>query len=74
MRRAKSLGGLTGFAIVYGTSYLHGADPVSACERALAGGIGGYMVCWFSAVWSWRAMLRAEARRLVETTRRQVVQ
>ncbi len=69
IRRARSWGGLLGFAAAFLASYLDGAGVVDACQRALAAGIIAYLVFWAAAVGVWRAVVQAEARRAVARAR-----
>jgi hypothetical protein len=62
VRRAKSWGGLLGFALVLAAGLLGGVDTWTAVGRALAGGMVGYLVVWAAALVFWRHILRAEAR------------
>lgn len=63
IRRARSGGGLLGFAAAFLASHLGGAGAVDACQRSLVAGILAYLVFWAAAVGVWRAVVAAEARR-----------
>jgi hypothetical protein len=72
IRRAKSIGGIVGFLIVLAGGLAAGSPFPSACARALAGGIGAYLVTWAAALAVWRHVLRAQARRAVERVRARI--
>jgi uncharacterized membrane protein YccC len=68
--RSKSLGGLAGFAIAVFASYAH--EPMfTVAERALIGGIAGYLVAWAVALTVWRRIMRAETRHAIDVLREQ---
>lgn len=68
--RAKSLGGLAGFALAVLASYSH--EPAfTVVERALIGGIAGYLVAWAVALTVWRRIMRAETRHAIDVLREQ---
>lgn len=62
IRRAKGLGGLGAFALVALLSLRAGVPPFDAGVRALAFGVGGYVVAWALAVHAWRHLAVAELR------------
>jgi hypothetical protein len=66
VRRAKSWGGLAGFALVLAAGLMGGVDTWTAVGRGLVGGIVGYLVVWAAALVFWRHILRAEARAAIE--------
>ena len=66
---AKGWGGLLGFAIVGVLSLKAGSAPFDAGLRAIAGGMGLYLLAWFGAVTVWREIAVAE----VEAARRRLV-
>jgi hypothetical protein len=74
IRRAKSIGGIVGFLLVLAGGLAAGTPLASACARALAGGIGAYLVTWAAVLAAWRHLLRAEARRAVEALRRRAAE
>jgi hypothetical protein len=67
---AKGWGGLVGFALVLLLSLKAGTTPFEAGVRALAGGMGLYLLAWFGAVMIWRELAVAEVaaakRRMIE--------
>ncbi len=65
IRRAKAAGALLGFLAVGISMYRRGATLDQAGLRALAGGIGGWMIAWIAAVVVWRQLLIAETRAAV---------
>jgi hypothetical protein len=69
IRRAKGWGGLGGFAIAAYLSYQAQVPFDQIGLRAIAAGIGGYMVAWAFAVTFWRYLLLAELRTLAERQR-----
>jgi hypothetical protein len=66
---AKGWGGLIGFGLVLLLSLKAGTTPVDAGVRALAGGVGLYLLAWFAAVTVWREIAVAE----VEAARRRIM-
>jgi predicted lipid-binding transport protein (Tim44 family) len=60
---AKSWGGLLGFVLVGMLSYRAGVPAFDAGLRALAGGIGMYLLAWLGAVAIWREIAVAEVER-----------
>ncbi len=60
---AKSWGGLLGFVFVGYFSYGAGSTVFEAGLRALAGGIGFYVLAWAGAVVVWREVAVAEVER-----------
>ena len=68
VRRAKGLGGVGGFALAALLGSKAGIPPDQIGERALAGGIAGYMVAWACAVTVWRHLVLAELRTLADRT------
>jgi hypothetical protein len=62
IRRAKSVGGLVGFALVLLLSQKNAAPFATSCFRATVGGLIGYLVAWTVSVVVWRHMLRARTR------------
>lgn len=70
IRRAKSMGGLAGFAASFLAAHLAGAGLASACLRGIAGGAVAYLVVWAVAVVVWRNLLVAEARRALSRRRK----
>jgi len=66
--RAKALGGLAGFALAGLAALAH--EPLfGVCERALAGGIVGFMLGWVVALTVWRRIMRAETRQAIDVLR-----
>jgi len=62
IRRAKSVGGLVGFALVLLLSQKNAAPLATSCFRATVGGVVGYLVAWSVSVVVWRHVLRARTR------------
>ena len=60
---AKGWGGLLGFVIVGWLSYRAGSDAFAAGLRALAGGMGFYLLAWAGTVLVWREIAVAEVHR-----------
>jgi hypothetical protein len=69
IRRTKAWCGLGGFAVSGFGAYGHGDLFFAAAERALVGGVAGYLLGWAVAVAVWRRLLRAEAQRVLEMLR-----
>lgn len=69
IRRAKGWGGLAGFVIAAYLSYQAQVPFDQIGLRAIAAGIGGYMVAWAFAVTWWRYLLLAELNALAERQR-----
>lgn len=69
IRRAKGTGGIGFFAIAAYLSYKAGVSPDQVALRALAFGIGGYMLAWMCSVTIWRHLVLAELRAAVESGR-----
>jgi len=69
IRRAKALCGLGGFAIAGLSAYVHGDLFFTTGERALGGGIAGYLLGWGVALAVWRRILRAETQQALELLR-----
>ena len=65
---AKGWGGTLGFIVVGVLSLQAGSAPFDAGLRALAGGLGLYLLAWFGAVTIWREIAVAE----VEAARRRL--
>jgi uncharacterized membrane protein YccC len=62
IRRAKSAGGLVGFALVLAFSQKNAAPFATSCFRAVVGGVIGYLVAWSVSVVVWRHVLKARTR------------
>lgn len=62
VRRVKGLGGLAGFALAAGLSLKAGVPTELAGERAIGGGIAGYLIAWGTGVTVWRQLVVAEMR------------
>jgi len=69
IRRAKAMCGLGGFAIAGLSAYMHGDVFFTAGERALGGGIAGYLLGWGVALAVWRRILQAETHQALELLR-----
>jgi hypothetical protein len=63
--RAKALCGLAGF-VVAGLGAYGAGDLFATVERALAGGVTGYLLGWAVGLAAWRRIMRAETRRAIE--------
>lgn len=66
VRRMKGLGGLVGFGIAALLAHGAGLPITSVLERALAVGIGGYLLAWACAVAVWRQIVLAELRMIFD--------
>jgi hypothetical protein len=66
IRRSRGWGGLAGFGSTAIGAHIHGELLSATLERALIGGIAGYMVVWLAAVTAWRWIIRAELHRRLE--------
>ena len=60
IRRAKGIGGLTGFAVGALVGLLAGASWLMLGLAALGAGLAGYVVAWALAVYVWRQIVLAE--------------
>lgn len=60
--RTKAIGGLVGFVAGFWLSSKAGLPSWDVGVRALAGGIGGYVLLWLFAVTVWRQYALAEFR------------
>jgi hypothetical protein len=60
--RTKAIGGLAGFVIGFWLASKAGLPSWDVGARALAGGIGGYVLLWLFAVTFWRQYALAEFR------------
>jgi hypothetical protein len=69
VRRAKGFGGVGGFALAAYLSHKAGVPTAQTGARALAAGVGGYLVAWACAVTVWRYLVLAEFRAAVESGR-----
>jgi hypothetical protein len=63
---AKGWGGLIAFGVTAYLSLSAGLTPDQVGLRALAAGIGGYLLGWACSVTVWRHLLIAELRALAE--------
>lgn len=63
IRRARSRGGLAGFAAAFLAAKMGGAGLAVALERGLVGGVITYLVVWAAALSVWRTLVVGEARR-----------
>lgn len=66
VRRAKGFGGLVGFGLAAMLSLRASVPIVDVGERAMIGGIAGYLVSWGCAVTIWRQLMLAELRLAAE--------
>lgn len=69
IRRAKALCGLGGFLVAGFAAHMHGDLFFAAGERALGGGIAGYLLGWGVGLAVWRRILRAETNQALELLR-----
>ena len=69
IRRAKALCGLGGFLVAGLSAHMHGDLFFAAGERALGGGIAGYLLGWGVGIALWRRILRAETNQALEVLR-----
>lgn len=65
IRRIKAWGGLAGFALVTGYSYLGGMQAPDALLRGVIAGVAAQTLAWIGAIVFWQHMLDAEARAAV---------
>jgi hypothetical protein len=68
--RAKSWGGLGGFALGAYLSYKAGVPMSVVLLRSLLGGFAGYVLVWAAAVALWRHLVIAELRAVRAQRRR----
>jgi uncharacterized membrane protein YccC len=66
IRQIKAWGGLAGFVLVAGYSYLAGMQAPDALLRGIIAGIAGQTLAWIGAIVFWQHMLDAEARAAVK--------
>jgi hypothetical protein len=62
VRQAKGFGGLVGFAIAAVLSLNAGVPLDQVGLRAIASGVGGYLIAWACSVAVWRQLVLAELR------------
>ena len=68
--RAKSWGGLAGFALGAYLSYSAGIPVPDVLFRSILGGLAGYVLAWAAAVAVWRHLVIAELRAVRASRRR----
>jgi uncharacterized membrane protein YccC len=61
----KAWGGLLGFAVVAGFSYLGGMGVADALLRGVIAGVAGQMLAWIAAIVLWQHLLDGEAKSAV---------
>jgi hypothetical protein len=66
VRLAKGWGGMVAFLVTAYLSLSAGVTPDQAGLRAIAAGVGGYILGWACSVTVWRHLLLAELRALAE--------
>lgn len=64
VRRARSLGGLIGFAVTLLLSLKAGVPSFDAVARALIAGVVVHLACWRIAVAVWQQLMLAELEQL----------
>jgi uncharacterized membrane protein YccC len=77
IRQIKAWGGLLGFVVVAGVSYLGGMGVADALLRGVIAGVAGQMLAWVAAIVLWQHVLEGEARsavRQAKETRRRALQ
>jgi len=65
IRQIKAWGGLLGFVLVAGYSYMGGMAPADALLRGIIAGIAGQMLAWIGAIILWQHLLDGEAKSAV---------
>jgi uncharacterized membrane protein YccC len=65
IRQIKAWGGLLGFVVVAGFSYLGGMGVPDALLRGVIAGVAGQMLAWIAAIVLWQHLLDGEARHAV---------
>ena len=68
-RRAKGLGGIVGFGLAAGLSAKAGVPPELIGERAIGGGVAGFLIAWGCSVTVWRQLVMAEMRHASDLAR-----
>jgi uncharacterized membrane protein YccC len=69
IRQIKAWGGLLGFAVVAGFSYLGGMGVADALLRGVIAGVAGQMLAWIAAIVLWQHLLDGEAKNAVRQAR-----
>ena len=62
VRRVKGVGGIAGFGVAAALSLKAGVPTQLLGERAIGGGIAGYLIAWGAGVTVWRQLVLAEMR------------
>ena len=65
IRQIKAWGGLLGFVVVTGFSYLGGMGIPDALLRGVIAGVAGQMLAWIAAIVLWQHLLEGEAQSAV---------
>jgi uncharacterized membrane protein YccC len=65
IRQIKAWGGLLGFVVVAGFSYLGGMGVADALLRGVIAGVAGQMLAWIAAIVLWQQLLEGEAKKAV---------
>lgn len=65
IRQIKAWGGLLGFVVVTGFSYLGGMAIPDALLRGVIAGVAGQMLAWIAAIVLWQHLLDGEAKSAV---------
>jgi uncharacterized membrane protein YccC len=65
IRQIKAWGGLLGFVVVAGFSYLGGMGVADALLRGVIAGVAGQMLAWVAAIVLWQHLLEGQAKSAV---------
>jgi uncharacterized membrane protein YccC len=69
IRQMKAWGGLLGFVVVAGFTYLGGMGIADALLRGVIAGVAGQMLAWIAAIVLWQHLLEGEAKTAVRQAR-----
>jgi len=69
IQQIKAWGGLLGFAVVAGYSYMGGMGVADALLRGVIAGVAAQMLAWVAAIVLWQHLLEGEAKTAVRQAR-----
>ena len=69
IQQIKAWGGLLGFAVVAGYSYMGGMGVADALLRGVVAGVAAQMLAWIVAIVLWQHLLEGEAKSAVRQAR-----